>query len=181
MTKKILLGLTAFMLLSSLTLVSNNSNASVGASLYGGMTFVEVQARGPNTGGGHVQGEQFRIDLTVIFEVATDRVVAILYTNTGAATTGGSFERLWIGTRVYNRNRLLPNHVTGYPDLITAYIGRTAGELSQTSTSTANRGADKVATITGATQTASNFVSSIQIAAQEYLQGNAVRSAWRPN
>lgn len=169
------------MLLSSLALVSNNLNAPVGPSLYGGLTFVEVQARGPNTGGGHVPGEQFRIDLTVVFEVTTDKVVAILYTNTGAVTTGGSFERLWTGARVYNRNRLLPNHVTGYLGLITAYIGRTAGELSQTSTSTDNRGADKVATITGATQTASNFVSSIKTAAEEYLKGNAVRSTWRPN
>ena len=173
MTKKILLGMAVFLLLSG----TNNSNAPVGQNLYRGMTFVEVQAKGQNTGGGRVQGEQYRIELTVVFEVSTDRIVDILYTNTGNATTGGNFERLWTGARA--NTPALSNHATGYSGLITAFIGKTANELSQTSTSVRNNGADMYVAITGATQTTSNFVSSIKTASEEYLKGNAVKSTWK--
>ncbi|MDR0438407.1 MAG: hypothetical protein LBH22_08945 [Bacteroidales bacterium] len=177
MAKKTLLGIAIFVLLSSLLVSKNNSNTLVGPNLYRGLAFVEIKARGPNTGGGRVSGDQYRIELTVVFEVGTDKVVDILYTNTGNATTGGHYERLW--TSESTNNKLLSNHVTGYPGMITAYIGRTAGELSQTSTSTAHNGKNMVAAITGATQTASNFTSSVKAASQEYLKGNAVRSAWK--
>jgi len=175
MAKKILLGTVAFVLLSSFVVV--NKNVSVGQGLYKGLTFVEVKAKGLNTGGGHVAGEQYRIELTVVFEVATDKVVGILYTNTGKHTTGGNYERLWTGER--EMRSLHPNHVRGYPELIKSFIGKTAQGLSQVSTSITRNGANMPDAVTGATQTTSNFTSSVKKASEEYLKGNAVKSNWK--
>jgi hypothetical protein len=147
------------------------------AVLYEGLIYAEVKAKGPNTGGGRVPGERYRVELTVVFEVATNKIADILYTNTGQHTTGGNYEKLWTGENTYRAFR--PNHVTGYPGLITAIIGRTAEELSGTSTSTSNNGANMPDAVSGATQTTSNFISSVKTASQEYLKGNAVRSDWK--
>ena len=145
--------------------------------LHNGLTYVEVKAKGPNTGGGRVRGDQYRIELSVVFEVASNKIVDILYTNAGQHTTGGIYERLWTGENTYRTLR--PNHVTGYQGLITAAIGRTAEYFSGVSTSTDNRGANMPDTVSGATQTASNFISSVKTASQEYLKGNAVKSDWK--
>ena len=146
-------------------------------NLYEGLTYVEVKAKGPNTGGGIVSGEQYRVELTVVFEVATNKVVDILYTNTGQHTTGGKYEKLWTGEITHSILR--PNHVQGYPSLITANIGKTAQKLSEVSTDINNYGANMPDAVSGATLTASNFISSVKTASQEYLKGKAVKSDWK--
>ena len=182
MTKKVLLGMTIFLLLLSFVIANShfndfNSNVPVGQGLYKGLTFVEVKAKGTNTGGGHVAGEQYRIELTVVFEVATDKVMDILYTNTGIHTTGGNYEKLWTGKSASSYPH--PNHVRGYPELIKSFIGKTAQSLSQVSTNVAGNGANMPDAVTGATQTTSNFTSSVKKASEEYLRGNAVKSTWK--
>jgi len=180
MIKKILLGITALSLLSILVVANKNfynPELPAGPRLYKELTYVEVKAKGQNTGGSRVAGERYRIELTVVFEVASDKVVDIFYKNTGKHTTGGNYEKFWAGKKTSSTIR--PNHVTGYPELITTFIGKTAKELSQTSTSVTNNGANMVDAVSGATLTTSNFTSSVKIASEEYLKGNAAKSAWK--
>ena len=146
-------------------------------------TFVQVTAQGPFWANRWVNSVEREIELTVIFEKATGKIVFIDYTPNNSHNSVESNETYFIRWTTADETRL-----STYRDYINKFIGMNAATVSLLKRPPAEnaRGGDPaveglvVDAVTGATETGRNFVSSVVLAAQKFLSGEAVQSDWKP-
>ncbi|MCL2410572.1 MAG: hypothetical protein FWC97_02910 [Treponema sp.] len=141
--------------------------------------YVEVTAQGSYWANRWVQGEQFEIELTVVFNEESGEIVYIDYTPTNAHISVESNETFF--ERWVTPDEVRP---ATYRDFIDALIGMTASDVAEFSRPPAENstGGEHMITgfaldaVSGATETGRNLVSSVVLAAQQFLAGEAVES-----
>ena len=146
-------------------------------------TFVQVTAQGPFWANRWVNSGEREIELTVVFEKASGKIVYIDYTpsvNHISVESNATYFTRWT-----TADETRPATHLNY---INAFIGMDAATVSRlqrppaANASGGNPGIEGlvVDAVSGATETGRNFASSVVLAAQKFMTGEAVQSDWKP-